>query len=1041
MSDVTSFLCCIRNVLVNHHNGLLDTIQKELNSEDNSQHSLILKNLVNDLSSKKVSIIQIARDNNGVISLNNNDCLWIERIAEASLITDDDNAYFQKIDSQLNFDYRYVQSYLIRTYLLSSPINYDHIHTKYTCHIHKTQIKLTTNNTYEIGEEYSIPLNENDLETRWNHLSEMMLDKLYQCLIIIKRLSLMLEDQVKQNEELNLSKMYAYEFFERYSLEENQKEQLEQLDIKDFQLCYINSIRMLYEKNISGFEHLFSDMPQLLRMPITEELNNEINQMFQNVLDSDYTTTDVIQSSIQTITDLLNDLKEIEYFLLQQSTQSLAETCQIMAISNPLLSLIPNGIKCENYLYISILLTRQRSKLQELLINLEEKQAKMQTELWSESFVKKEEHEPVKNRFQQYLNEEEQQQQPILLQTTATAPTEQNLIFWDTFDDRATLDLLCQIDVPTTMMDDDLNERNISNITDGNGEEHNDPSIIDPNIFKKYGVTTNLLNTSPKTTDDRHEHLSLFELRLQSVPLSSCLLIKKIMEKQQETLLPPVTKAQKFILKFDDASKKPVSSLRKLDKVHEFLKKSFDEQKYDVTTHFVVDSDQIVVDFNQIIQKQTLLEYQVIQRSSLINVSIRYKRDSLHYEAKSDTNISTIVLRFIEDVNITTMFYLIDQLGKCIECEPINRMHRGNNDTIYLTVVEDVNDDLCQITARSKQEVFAYDKLKQQDSRGGDHYAESCGTDSTRIRLYIADKLYFASSVLLPLSTEKIKKVTRRSCVAQLHIADIIPLNIRGNEHPQLFSPSTKFQQIGEWLMTIPVTEIADSINYQFWNRNQKCLVEIVDTISSILKESKNELVTTEEHQFVYVDGVSVDDLIKVKFEYESNSYCIGTLKPTLISDLLYNEQTLKYLKIQTSPTDCVLVLDNGTENEEQILQGQEDFQQPVSKYLSSNSQLNFRISTLITIERYIEKTITQKPISNRNVTIEQILTLVLKVNDHYLASTTTMEILDSHQLLSNINETKFYLLKENETCSVSINTPKTEQLIVIDDNDQPSHY
>ncbi|CAF1638446.1 unnamed protein product, partial [Didymodactylos carnosus] len=100
-----------------------------------------------------------------------------------------------------------------------------------------------------------------------------------------------------------------------------------------------------------------------------------------------------------------------ETFLLQ-STESIIEICKIMAIENILLNFIPVDIKCENYVHLSISLIKQRSKLQELMINIEEKFYKTnQINLWSEKFIitqnipeeEEEQQQPKTNRFAQFL--------------------------------------------------------------------------------------------------------------------------------------------------------------------------------------------------------------------------------------------------------------------------------------------------------------------------------------------------------------------------------------------------------------------------------------------------------------------------------------------------------------------------------------------------------------------------------------------------------------------------------------------------------------
>ncbi|CAF1621746.1 unnamed protein product, partial [Rotaria magnacalcarata] len=133
----------------------------------------------------------------------------------------------------------------------------------------------------------------------------------------------------------------------------------------------------------SGFQHLFTDIPPLLRVRIDSQLNHElIQQLNNNILGINYNNDrEKIQMKIQTITEFLSELKTIEDNLQQQSTQPLVQTCGYLAIDNPILSWIPDKIKCENYVELYIHLIRARSKLQEQKLNIEEQKMK----LWEEN--------------------------------------------------------------------------------------------------------------------------------------------------------------------------------------------------------------------------------------------------------------------------------------------------------------------------------------------------------------------------------------------------------------------------------------------------------------------------------------------------------------------------------------------------------------------------------------------------------------------------------------------------------------------------------
>ncbi|CAF1111410.1 unnamed protein product [Didymodactylos carnosus] len=111
-----------------------------------------LKDIINELS-REMSILQITQGNMGVITLNKMDCQWIEQLSRASLENEKD--YFIKLNTPLNFNFLYVQSYLIRTYLLYCRINYEHIKGKYQCYTQRkppiTTINLVVNDVEQLA--------------------------------------------------------------------------------------------------------------------------------------------------------------------------------------------------------------------------------------------------------------------------------------------------------------------------------------------------------------------------------------------------------------------------------------------------------------------------------------------------------------------------------------------------------------------------------------------------------------------------------------------------------------------------------------------------------------------------------------------------------------------------------------------------------------------------------------------------------------------------------------------------------------------------
>ncbi|CAF1278996.1 unnamed protein product [Rotaria sp. Silwood1] len=378
-NDEGDIIMRILRVFVDYHNSLLISIENEMDNENYNGHH-VLKTLVKKIVSKEISVLQIGHDNHSVITLDDNDFYWIEQLSQASLKCDEE--YFPTSSTQLDFDFLYVQSYIIRTYLLHCRINYRQIDQKYQCYVRRKTIDETTTSDMDkidLNEIYSVLLSHDQLETEWNFLKEMSLDKLYEGRNLLRQITITL-----QHYSDDLSQKYLYEFVRIIDNENNLLEQVKRCQIKNFQLCYITNVRDLYEKSMNDFQYLFTDVSHLLRIPLDKELSFELNQILKTeLIDIEYQDQiDKLQVDIQMITDFLNVLQKNESILLHQSTQSLKETCEILMIESRILSLLPVAIKCENYVSLTIQLIQVRSILQERTITISE----IETNIWKEDF-------------------------------------------------------------------------------------------------------------------------------------------------------------------------------------------------------------------------------------------------------------------------------------------------------------------------------------------------------------------------------------------------------------------------------------------------------------------------------------------------------------------------------------------------------------------------------------------------------------------------------------------------------------------------------
>ncbi|CAF5143081.1 unnamed protein product [Rotaria sp. Silwood1] len=304
-----------------------------------------------------------------------------------------------------------------------------------------------------------------------------------------------------------------YEFVES-GTEENAhlREQLERYEIKDFQLCYIDHVRQLYEKSIGGFQYLFTDVPHLLHTPIDEQSHNELNQIIESALNltNENLQIDEIQSIVQRITEFSNELKAIENTLLEQSTRSLREICEYITVENPIISLIPDVIKCEHYVSLNIYLIQLRSILQERTINIQEREAT----IWSENF-------DLQSDAQQQDRKRSCYQDYLTPMTTVDNDQKEN-----------DSDEWSLLPIKTEDLVDNTNNETLN--------------VIDRELEPKleFEVVQNIED------EISSEYRSLFKLSIRFVPLTCSTLVQQVHEQEHSILSTIATRAQRYTLKY-----------------------------------------------------------------------------------------------------------------------------------------------------------------------------------------------------------------------------------------------------------------------------------------------------------------------------------------------------------------------------------------------------------------------------------------------------------------------------------------------------------
>ena len=878
---------------------------------DHSGHMTILKSLVDDLVSKEISILQIARDNTGVITLTSNDISWLSKLSRASLITNDQQ------ENMLKFDFRYIQSYVIRTHLLLCHINYRHIIQKYQCYQRKNQ----TNNEsemIELGENYSRAIDREKLESEWSHLKDMLFDKLSDGYKLLRHIILL----IKSNDN-DLSHLSLNEFLNIYANDETIRTQQDRYEIRDFELCYLNHIQKLYSNAISDFHYLFTDVSQLLRTPIDDQTNEILNDLVKaKLIDVDYENdVEKLKSTIYTISKLLKELREIETTLFEQSTQSLGETCDFVAIENPILLWIPAEIRCENYVSLSIHFIRCRSILQEKLVNIEEKQ----DILWTEEIDDKQNPIELKNPFHYHLNTKEDKSQDEFIN-----------------------DLMGSEDgfkVPATTMN---NWNDLSHLLDQ-----------DDRIPPKANSDHQQIKTDPINIDEQINCPPLYTMQLKSVLLESSPWFNlfnelKTVNGEEEKKGKSVT-----IVYPDETSK---SVLMRKEKLYEQFGKIFKDKAYSIETYIPVDEYHIGLDLNDknpSLPRDFPSKYSILEKKCLLQVRIEYGQQSIDYFTKSECLVMNIFRRSLND----------PKLGVILNPEKVICLFDENERLIYEGIIGElfsVNDE-----------------------------------EKSKLRLILIEEN----------SSVSFNEISYRTSPAD-------------EEKRVLFHPNTIWQKLDDWFCDQSMAKSLATECFSYFLKEKNSIIDPTERILSTLES-------------MTIDVVSKDSTIKVKISYENQFEEICVLKTTKINQLLSNGNLLQKLNLTASfLRDCVLT--RGKNQDEKL--SKEDTCKSIGEFSTDDQQLvEFRIAFLIQIctSNNDEKS-KEVFLSDRKVTIEELFRIGKGIERgyKYLASYDTKKIIDFSQLLSDVNETRFLLVKKDQLCSIHIRRSTENQLISID-NDQ----
>lgn len=319
------------------------------------------------MTSKEISLVQIAHGGAGVITLNDEDQLLIERLSCASSIENENDSIFTTLGSPLKFDLEYIQSYLIRTYLLVCRINYDHVSQTYQCFRRNYPLE-THNKTICLHENYSKRMDRGQLESEFARLKNLTFDQLSNDYKLIRRIIISIT-----SDERDLSNLTVKEYVDQETNDSELKELVKTCEIEVIQLSYLNEMEQNFTQLLENFQNSFVNVPNILRTPMSDELNQQLKLAFQENLfsvDRD-DNLDRYREAIKQIDNLLDELFSIEKELCQNSHQPIKLICEALVIENMYLYLIPE-VACEHFVSFGNLMIKIRSIIQQKLINLEE---------------------------------------------------------------------------------------------------------------------------------------------------------------------------------------------------------------------------------------------------------------------------------------------------------------------------------------------------------------------------------------------------------------------------------------------------------------------------------------------------------------------------------------------------------------------------------------------------------------------------------------------------------------------------------------------
>ena len=353
------------SVLVEFHNQTLSVLEQQVEHDQNFNTSPLTK-LIRASAKKEVSIFQIAQSKTGIITIDEHERQEIEQLCRACL--QNQNTYFLQNNTQLRFDYLYIQSYIIRTYLLYSRVNVEHIRGQYRCLKKQKQPRNSTNHPLHI---------DPSLEKEWSNLKHLRFDRLEKELKFLQRI----QQTINNIDDESISKMRLSEFVRSTTRGNRFAGEYTQYEINDFLLQHINPVCDFYTRAINASQYLFNGISK----DIMEDLNSHLDKQFDQNIEEFRTESlkeedeVLLDKLIGIISEFIKDLQNSSGTFAERLSESFRETCEALAFAEQCCQLIPTEVHGKNYPSVIQKFVHLRSQLQEEKMGLRERK----TEVWS----------------------------------------------------------------------------------------------------------------------------------------------------------------------------------------------------------------------------------------------------------------------------------------------------------------------------------------------------------------------------------------------------------------------------------------------------------------------------------------------------------------------------------------------------------------------------------------------------------------------------------------------------------------------------------